>query len=243
MHLELINLSVEAEGDRTILQNISIDVFPGTITTFLGETGAGKSMLGKAVSGLLPFGVSVASGEIFIDGKLVDGLRLGSLRGEGIFYVPQDASASLNPLLRIRKQVDEVSKVGLTRVMEVFSELGFEVPRRVLESYPFQLSVGECRRCLLVMAVLMQSRLLILDEPVSSLDSGLKAGFIRLIKNIRESHGFTLLLITHDLEVAVSLSDYIYVMYRGRIVDGGKPHELMASPRHEYTRELFDCPT
>jgi microcin C transport system ATP-binding protein len=227
------NLVVEAENNRTgrsttLLDNISVDIREKEITCLIGASGSGKSIFAKTICGLLPDRVFIRRGTVRFRGQPLDYGRIKTLRGKHIFYIPQDAAASLNPLQKIKRQVAEAAEKNIeySRLLEVFEELNFKEPLEVLESYPFRLSGGENRRCLLAMAVVRKPELLILDEPTSSLDRGSQESFIRLVELIRQVHGLTILWITHDLTLAGERSDSIWVISKGAITNRGNPPAL-----------------
>ncbi len=159
-------------------------------------------------------------------------------RGAHIFYAPQNAAASLNPVIKIKRQIDETSRLEPARLIEILSDLDVDEPERLLHAYPFQLSGGENQRCLLAMAAALQPELLILDEPFASLDYHAQQGFTALIKKMQRQYNLTILLISHNLSIVGNISDTIYVILKGKIVEKGTPGELFSSPTHEYTKEI-----
>ncbi|MCP5054240.1 MAG: ABC transporter ATP-binding protein [bacterium] len=231
--LRTLDLVVEDAGPRAggvpLLAGVDLRVEPNTITSLIGESGCGKTTFARAITGLLPGTVTITGGSIFFAERLMQYDQLKSLRGSSIFYIPQDAAASLNPVLKIKRQVAEASlgNISYSRLPGILEDLNIHEPESVLESYPFQLSGGENQRCLLAMAILRKPRLLILDEPTSSLDHRSRASFMAEVERIRREHALTVLLITHNLLVTRSVSDYIYIMSKGKIVEHGPPLELL----------------
>lgn len=223
-----------------LLQNVSIDLRKDKITCLIGESGSGKTIFSKTIAALLPENVFIEHGDILYQGQPIDYRMLKKSRGRGIFYTPQNAAASLNPVLKIKRQVNEWSKLEQAQLLDLFRDLEFRDPERVLNSYPFQLSGGENQRCLLAMAVAQQPELLILDEPTSALDHHLQEEFIGLIKKIQQRFGLTILLITHNLSLVRNAADYIYIILNGEIIEHGTPAELLTCPRHAYTMEIVD---
>jgi ABC-type dipeptide/oligopeptide/nickel transport system ATPase component len=238
--LKVQGLRVEAANKVPILKDIAIDIRGNKITCLLGESGAGKTILSKTISALLPEAVLLKKGEFFFNNEPIGYEHLKKLRGKEIFYAPQNASASLNPVVKIRKQIMEVSRIKLEHVIQVLKELEFSDPEVVLDSYPFELSGGENQRCLLAMAIASKPHLLILDEPTAALDYDLQERLIVLIKRIYQQYNLTLLIITHNLSFAEVISDHIYIIFKGEIVDHGPPGSLLTSPTHPYTREIVD---
>lgn len=223
------NLTVSVENQTPnapysipLLQNVSIDLRKDKITCLIGESGSGKSIFSKTIAALLPENVFIEQGEIVYQGQSLAYSMLKKLRGRSIFYSPQNAAASLNPVLKIKRQVDEWSNLNQKQLLDLLKDLEFQDPERILNSYPFQLSGGENQRCLLAMAVAQQPELLILDEPTSALDFHLQEEFIELIKKVRERFGLTILLITHNLALVRNAADYIYIILNGPRGAGGQ---------------------
>ncbi|MDQ1351863.1 MAG: peptide/nickel transport system ATP-binding protein ddpF [Acidobacteriota bacterium] len=222
------------------LKNVSIDLRKDKITCLIGESGSGKTIFSKTIAALLPENVFIEQGDIFYKGKAIDYCTLKKSRGRLIFYSPQNAAASLNPVLKIKRQVNEWAKLDQTQLLDLFRDLEFQDPERVLNSYPFQLSGGENQRCLLAMAVAQQPELLILDEPTSAMDLHLQEEFMGLIKKVRQQFELTILLITHNLSLVRNAADYIYIILNGEIIEHGTPGDLLTSPGHAYTREIVN---
>jgi ABC-type glutathione transport system ATPase component len=223
------NLTVSVESQTAnapqpipLLQNVSIDLRKDKITCLIGESGSGKSIFSKTIAALLPENVFIEHGDILYQGQSLDYTTLKKLRGRGIFYTPQNAAASLNPVLKIKRQVDEWSNLNQKQLLALLRDLEFQDPERVLNSYPFQLSGGENQRCLLAMAIAQQPELLILDEPTSALDLDLQEEFIGLIKKVRRQYGLTILLITHNLALVRNAADYVYIILNGPRGAGGQ---------------------
>lgn len=222
----------------SLLQNVTVEIKKNKITCLIGESGSGKTILSKAITGLLPKNVIIEEGNIFYKGQSIPYDMLKTLRGRDIFYSPQDPSASLNPVIKIKHQINEVSLLDQTQIQDILRDLDIQDPVRVLNSYPFQLSGGESQRCLLAMAVALGPELLILDEPTSALDYYLQEEFIEAIKKIQECFGFTILLITHNLSLIRRAADYVYIILNGEIIEEGTPMALLTCSNHKYTKEI-----
>ena len=223
-----------------ILQNITVKISKNSFTTLIGESGSGKTMLSRTLSGLLPKNVQIESGWVFYNGVPVCCDRMKSLRGKSILYLPQNSSAALNPVLKIKNQLNVGKKIKKSQLPEIFFQYGFTNPTRILNSYPFELSEGESQRCLLVIASLIQPELLILDEPVSSLDENLKNIIMQLISEIKSEKRLSILFLTHDLKLAYQYSDQIYVIKKGEIVESGNQCDIFARPQHPYTKKIIN---
>jgi len=245
--LKVENLAVEKIEPKTghavpLLENVTIEIEKNKITGLIGESGAGKTIFSKTLSALLPGNVFVTKGTIFYDGRPIDYEMLKKKRGAHIFYTPQNAAASLNPVIKIKRRIYETSRIEPARLIEILRDLDVDEPEHLLHAYPFQLSGGENQRCLLAMAAALQPELLILDEPFASLDYHVQHGFTALIKKIQQQYNLTILLISHNLSIVGNISDTIYVILKGKIVEKGTPGELFSSPTHEYTKEIVNYP-
>jgi ABC-type dipeptide/oligopeptide/nickel transport system ATPase component len=241
--LKVENLLVEESKARSdqavpILENINIQIKKNKITSLIGESGAGKTIFGKTLAALLPAHIAMTKGTIFYEDQPVTYDRLKKMRGSHIFYTPQNAPASLNPVTKIKNQINETSKIEPNQLIKLLKDLNLHDPDRILNSYPFELSGGENQRCLLAMAVAQKPRVLILDEPTASLDQPWQEGFMQLIKTIQQQYCLTILLITHNLSLAKNISDFIYIILKGKIIEEGPPQELFSNPTHDYTKEI-----
>jgi ABC-type dipeptide/oligopeptide/nickel transport system ATPase component len=235
MILSIKDLTVEINRS-IVLDRINIDLQKEKITTLIGESGSGKSVFSKSILGLLPGGFEISRGRIIFNQKPVNISALSKLRGKNIFYIPQNAQASLNPVKKIAGQISALNRVFFK---ETLLNLNFSEPSRVLNSYPFELSGGENQRVIIAMALQQEPDLLILDEPTTGLDSSVLDKFVQLLKEVQKSYSLTMLLITHKLRLVFALSDYTYVIYRGKIVDSGPKTSFLNTSEHPYTRLLM----
>ncbi|HLP59640.1 MAG TPA: ABC transporter ATP-binding protein [Candidatus Deferrimicrobium sp.] len=204
-----------------LLQNVNIDIRKNKITGLIGESGSGKTIFSKTLVALLPENMFIEQGDIYYKGQAMTYPMLKKLRGRNIFYSPQNAAASLNPVIKIKHQLKEVSSFGADQITDILRDLDIGDPERIINSYPFQLSGGENQRCLLAMAIALHPELLILDEPTSALDHRWQEKFMTTIKRIQQHFGFTILLITHNLSLVRSSADYIYMILNGKIIEAG----------------------
>lgn len=224
---------------RTVLRAVDLELRAGEITALLGASGAGKTMLARACCGLLPQGFFISRGAIAYREDPISGeAAWAKLRGRRIFYAPQNAAASMNPVLTIGRQIRETSRLGEKQLLDMMAALQCADARRLLASYPFMLSGGENQRCLLAMALSGGAELLILDEPTAELDAAAQADFITVLQACRRRYGLTVLLISHQLDLLAECAENLCVMCAGTVVDAGTFNAVLAAPRHPYTREV-----
>lgn len=226
-------------GPLPVLRGIDLEVPAGQVTVLLGESGAGKTLLARALSGLLPVDFRIRRGGVFYRGRLLatpgswDGVR-----GRGIFYAPQNAAASFNPVLTIGRQIRECGRIGDAELEELLARLQFADPRRILRSHAFALSGGENQRCLLALALACGAEVLILDEPTSEIDDAAHDDFVRVLLAHQRARSLTVLLISHHLGFIRSIAQNLCVMSHGEVVACGPREAVLASPGHAYTREI-----
>jgi ABC-type glutathione transport system ATPase component len=238
--LQTEDLWVKGRGQQQpVLRAINFKINADQVTVLLGESGAGKTMLARAFCGLLPAGFRVSRGSItYREKPLTTAASWSGIRGSKIFYAPQNAAASLNPVLTIGRQIREISRINEEQLREMLAGMQFADPQRILHSYPFMLSGGENQRCLLAMALAGRAELLILDEPTAELDASAQDEFIRILQNYQCQYSLAILLISHHLDLIKNIAKNLYVMYAGEIVDSGTPAEVFRAPGHPYTREI-----
>jgi peptide/nickel transport system ATP-binding protein len=234
---------------RTIVDSISFDVGIERVA-LVGESGSGKSLTARALMGLVGAPLDVSSDRLQFDGedlRTFSPQRWNRLRGNRMSLVFQDARYALNPVITVGRQLEEMISLHARvpgagrrqRVRGMLEAVGLGDPR-VERAYPHQLSGGMGQRVMLAMMLINRPRLLIADEPTSALDAALRGQMLELICESVSSRGMGLLLISHDLHQVVRYCERVLVMYRGRIVDGGRAADLAAST-HPYTRALWDC--
>jgi oligopeptide/dipeptide ABC transporter ATP-binding protein len=253
--LEIEDLTVVLGGERRLLRKterpvravggVSLAVQDGEILGLVGESGCGKTTLGRTLLGLQ----RETSGEIRLDGSVVSGLspRLARRRRNAIHYVHQDAAAALDPWWNIGRTLEEGLRIygastqaeRRVQVDEMLGAVGLDPPTR--KRYPHELSGGQLRRVALARILLLRPRLVILDEPTSGLDMSVQATVLNLLLESRARFGLTYLFISHDLSVVRRFCDRVAIMYLGRIVELAPTAELFADPRHPYTRALLEA--
>lgn len=252
MLLDIRNLSVsfsDGSGTAHAVRNASLGLDSNEILAVVGESGAGKTSLGLAVLNLLPRQARV-SGQVLLEGRdvlVMKGNELRQLRGRDVSMIFQDPGAGLNPVLSIGQQVGEVlvNHLGISRKearqqsVAVLQRMGVRDAERLVDDYPFKLSGGMAQRVMIAIAMALQPRLLIADEPTSSLDVTVQAQILAELRRLRDQFGTAILLITHDLGVVAQMADRVAVMYAGHVVEQGTAREIFADPAHPYTEGLL----
>jgi oligopeptide/dipeptide ABC transporter ATP-binding protein len=238
-------------GADEIVRGVSIDVEKGEKLGIVGESGSGKTLTMLAVLRLLASPpLSVLSGEILLDGEdlaTLDDKRLRAVRGGEVAMVYQDPMSSLNPLLRIGRQIEETlrahgvnAETAKARTTEVLLQVGLADPERVRLSFPHQLSGGMIQRVMIAMALSTSPRVLIADEPTTALDVTIQRQILELVTSLQAETGMAVLWVTHDLGVVASLVDHVVVMYAGRIVESATTVQLFERPTHPYSKALLE---
>lgn len=247
--LEVKNLSIRFPGrfgDTAIVDNVSFSVREGETMGLVGESGCGKSITSLAAMGLLPKTARI-SGSIKFDGKeLLDPETSHSspkayqgLRGEQIAMVYQDALSSLNPSMKIKDQMTQLTRRGGRKTPAELLEMVKLDPVRTLASYPHELSGGQRQRVLIAMALSRSPKIVVADEPTTALDVTVQKQVVDLLNELREQLGFAMVFVSHDLALVASLAHRITVMYAGQVVESARASELLQNPKHEYTRGLL----
>ena len=251
--LELKNLVVEFPTRRGVLRaldDISFSIAPGEILGVVGESGAGKSLTGAAIIGLLEPPGRVASGQILLEGRRIDKLPHGQMReirGRRIGAIFQDPLTSLNPLYTVGRQLVETIQTHLglpkaearQRAIELLKDTGIPAAEERIDHYPHQFSGGMRQRVVIALALAAEPQLIVADEPTTALDVSIQAQIITLLKNICRTRGAAVMLITHDMGVIAETCDRVAVMYAGRVAEIGPVHEVINQPSHPYTRGLM----
>ncbi len=251
--LQVKNLRVEIPTRRqtlVALDDVSFEINPGEILGVVGESGAGKSMAGNAVIGLLDPPAHIVSGEIWLAGKRIDNLpesERRKLRGKEIGAIFQDPLTSLNPLFTIGNQLIETIQYHSNRsdkeareyAIELLEKTGIPAAEKRLDDYPFQFSGGMRQRVVIALVIASDPRLIIADEPTTALDVSIQVQIIELLKQLCRDYGTAIMLVSHDMGVIAETADRIAIMYAGRIAEIGLVQEVINSPKHPYTAGLM----
>jgi peptide/nickel transport system ATP-binding protein len=251
--LEVRDLRVEfatRRGTLRALDGISFDIEPGEILGVVGESGAGKSLTGAAIIGLLDPPGRISDGAILLDGQRIDDLdpeSMRRLRGKQIGAIFQDPLTSLNPLYTVGRQLVETLRTHLplsaaaarARAIDLLRQTGIPAPEVRLDQYPHEFSGGMRQRVVIALAIAAEPRLIIADEPTTALDVAVQAQIIALLRRVTQAHGAAVMLITHDMGVIAETCDRVAVMYAGRLVEVGPVQEVIHRPAHPYTAGLM----
>ncbi len=251
--LEVRNLRVEIPTRREVLvalDNVCLEINSGEILGVVGESGAGKSMTGNAVIGLLDPPAHVVSGEILFDGKRIDNLsekERSKLRGKEIGAIFQDPLTSLNPLFTIGQQLVETiqhhskrsDKEARAYAIELLKQTGIPAAEKRIDDYPHQFSGGMRQRVVIALVLAAEPKLIIADEPTTALDVSIQAQIIDLLKELCKQKGSAVMLVSHDMGVIAETADRIAIMYAGRVAEVGTVEEVINRPAHPYTVGLM----
>ncbi len=251
--LEVRNLVVEfphRHGTLRALDGVSFDIAPGEILGVVGESGAGKSITGAAIIGLLDPPGRIASGQILLEGERIDNLKfeqMRHIRGKRIGAIFQDPLTSLNPLHTVGGQLIETIRTHLPlsekqareRAVSLLADTGIPAPEQRIDHYPHQFSGGMRQRVVIALALAAEPKLIVADEPTTALDVSIQAQIITLLKTVCRQHGAAVMLITHDMGVIAESCDRVAVLYAGRMAEIGPVHEVINHPAHPYTAGLM----
>ncbi len=253
--LSIRNLTVEIPTRRGLfkpVQNVSYDIHPGEIRGVVGESGAGKSMTGNAVIGLLDDPARVASGEIWLKGRRIDNLSAEekrAIRGREIGMIFQDPLTSLNPLFTIGEQLVETIQLHLKvsateakeRALSLLDRVSIPDPMTRFDQYPHQFSGGMRQRVVIALALCSEPSVIVADEPTTALDVSIQAQVLDLIKELAEETQVGVILVTHDMGVIADTTEQVTVMYSGEVVESGTTDKVLSAPEHEYTKSLISA--
>ncbi len=247
--IEHLSAVSDRDGGTPILRDVSLAVAPGEVHGLVGESGAGKSTVAKAVLGILPRAVRVTAGAIILDGTdliTLDERQRRPLIGAGVALIPQDPLTALNPSRRIEAQLTDGLRMwkrcstaeARRRALALLDEVQIREPERVMRCYPHELSGGMRQRVLIAAAFALEPKLVIADEPTTALDVTVQKQILRLIRDMQLRHGTGAVFVTHDLGVVAQICDRVTLLYAGHVMEQGLTEDLLLRPRHPYTRAL-----
>ncbi len=249
-YLEVRHLSARVKGGGPLLRDVSLKVMAGEVRGLVGESGAGKSMIGKAILGILPRAVEITAGQILLDGTDLLTLPAAERRikvGATCALIPQDPLTALNPSRRIGPQITDrlVHILGWTRAaaqaraLALLAEVQFTNPERVMRQYPHELSGGMRQRILIASAFAAEPKLIVADEPTTALDVTVQKQILKLIAGLQARHGTALLFVTHDLGVVSKVCQSLSVLYSGKVVEDTSVTDFFRAPKHPYSAALL----
>ena len=251
--LSVSNLSVTTTAGQRIVEDLSLDLAPGEILGLVGESGSGKTVACRAIMRLLPPRVmTISGGRVVLKGRDLTGLSekgMQQIRGGEIGMIFQNPTAHLDPVMRIGAQIAEAVRLheGLSRrdararAIEALRQVGIPDPARRVDAFPHECSGGMRQRAMIAVALACNPDVLIADEPTTALDVTVQAQILRLLMELRDRRGLSIILITHDLGVVAQTCDSIAVLYGGRLCERGPKPTLLANPAHSYTAGLIRC--
>jgi peptide/nickel transport system ATP-binding protein len=251
--LQVAKLRVEfptRRGTLVAVDDVSFHIEAGEVLGVVGESGAGKSITGAAIIGLIELPGHIAGGEVRLDGRRIDNLphaELRRIRGRRIGAIFQDPLTSLNPLYRVGDQLVETIRTHLDlkppaarrRAIDLLAEVGIPAAAERIDHYPHQFSGGMRQRVVIALAICAEPSLIIADEPTTALDVSIQAQIIGLLKRLCRDHRTAVMLITHDMGVIAETADRVAVMYAGRIAEIGPVRDVVKNPKHPYTVGLM----
>ncbi|ASM71339.1 MULTISPECIES: ABC transporter ATP-binding protein [Roseobacteraceae] len=252
--LELDNVVVEfptRRGPLEAVKGLSLELDEGQILGLVGESGAGKSITGAAITGLIEPPGLIRSGEVRLRGQRIDNLppeKIRRIRGKEIGAIFQDPLTSLNPVYTVGEQLVDTMRVHLgldqkaarKRAIEWLAEVGIPAPEARLDQHPHQFSGGMRQRVVIALALCAEPKLIIADEPTTALDVSVQAQILALLKRLCRENGTAVVLVTHDMGVIAETADRVAVMYAGRLVEIGDVAQVIQDPLHPYTRGLMN---
>ncbi len=251
LFLDNVSVRLPANADRPhALKDVTLALQGNEILCVVGESGSGKSMTASAIMRLLPGNVTIETGRIMFDGRDLAQLsepEMRKVRGAGIAMIFQEPMTSLNPLITIGEQIGEMFRIHTdlgkaaieTKVMALLDEVRIPDPAQAYAAYPHELSGGQRQRCMIAMALALDPRVLIADEPTTALDVTTQSQILALIRDLQKRKGTAVLFITHDFGVVAEIADRVAVMQHGLVVEEGPADDILSRPQHAYTRQLI----
>jgi peptide/nickel transport system ATP-binding protein len=242
------------DANAPVLRDVSLSVARSEVHGLVGESGAGKSSIAKAILGILPGGIRITQGTIKLGGRdllTLDAQERRRLLGAEVALIPQDPLTALNPARRIGAQLTDGLRLwrGLsvrdaeTRALALLNDVQMREPARVMRAYPHELSGGMRQRVLIAAAFALDPKLVIADEPTTALDTTVQKQILRLIRAMQERHGTSVIFVTHNLGVVAQICDRATLLYMGKVMEQGATRDLIEAPHHPYTQALMAaCP-
>ncbi|MDQ0393393.1 ABC transporter ATP-binding protein [Labrys monachus] len=248
--VEALSAASTRDAGQPILRDVSLTLERGEVRGLVGESGAGKSTIAKALLGILPRTVEITGGWVRFEGRDLLAMKPRALRdimGRDITLIPQDPQTALNPSRRIEAQLTDglrlklgfSAKAAHARALELLEEVQIRDPARVMASYPHQLSGGMRQRILIASAFAPGPKLVVADEPTTALDVTVQKEILRLIRRMQAAHGTAVIFVTHDLGVVAKICDSVTLLYAGKVIEAGPTADLIERPKHAYTRALI----
>ncbi|MBB4566311.1 ABC transporter ATP-binding protein [Rhizobium leucaenae] len=245
-----LNAVSDRDGGAPILRDVSLTLQRGEVRGLVGESGAGKSTIAKALLGILPRTVRVTNGSILFESHdllKLPAKQLRDIMGNEISLIPQDPQTALNPGRRIEAQLTDGLRLkrGLSsrdarlRALKLLAEVHIRDPERVLRAYPHELSGGMRQRILIAAAFALEPKLVVADEPTTALDVTVQKQILRLIRGLQEAHGTAVIFVTHDLGVVAQICDTVTLLYAGKVIEDGRTADVLGNPQHIYTKSLI----
>jgi peptide/nickel transport system ATP-binding protein len=250
LSIEALSAVSTRDNNQPVLRDVSLTLAAGEVLGLVGESGAGKSTIAKALLGMLPSTVKVTGGWIRFgeqDLLSLEPRKLREIMGNEITLIPQDPQTALNPGRRIEAQLTDGLRLkrGLghkearARALAMLTEVHIRDPERVLSAYPHELSGGMRQRILIAAAFAMEPKLVVADEPTTALDVTVQKQILRLIRRMQEAHGTAVIFVTHDLGVVAQICDRVTLLYSGKVIEAGATADVLIAPKHDYTRALI----
>ncbi|WP_314323700.1 dipeptide/oligopeptide/nickel ABC transporter permease/ATP-binding protein [Paenarthrobacter ilicis] len=248
--LSVRSLSVAVDGGTPLVTDVSFDVEPGTVLGLVGESGCGKTMTALSLMGLLPSGVAVSGGQLLWNGRNLAAATdkdMESIRGRDIALISQEPMRALDPMFTVGYQLTSAirrlrsvgKKQAKAESLNLLEKVGIVDAKRILKTYPHQISGGMAQRVAIALALSGNPRLLVADEPTTALDVTVQAEILSLLRTLVKDTGMSVVMVTHDLGVVADICDHVAVMYAGQVVENGRTASILDSPRHPYTLALL----
>lgn len=248
--LQVADLTLRLPNGMRLLREVSLRLEPGEVRALVGESGAGKSMIGKAVLGILPSRLKITQGAILLEGRPLDALSARARRdtvARTAALIPQDPLTALNPVRKIGPQITDalVQVLGWgraaaeARALDLLDRVHIRDPRRVMQAYPHELSGGMRQRVLIAAAFAPSPRLIVADEPTTALDVTVQKQILRLIRELQQETGTAVLFVTHDMGVVAKISQKVTVLFAGKVMEDAPTAQIFDNPGHPYTRALI----